>query len=690
AGGGGIDTLSYALFGNTQGTTDEGIVVNLSGDDIEVNGVEVLSGTAVDQFGDTDTVSGFEIVVGSGSDDTIYGSDAGMTIVGGSGFDSIVGGDGNDVLRGDSGNDVLIGGDGIDTVDYFHESVSNSPDWPVSGPDAQRGGVTVNLSDVAIGAGLDAVAAHTAIDSFGGVDTLSGIENVEGTEFNDTFVGSAGDNVFVSHGGNDTVVGGDGTDTVVVAPGLAYEDFASGAGKFIVSTETGELTLSGTEIVTSGDDRYFLVGNGGFNSYAAAVAAASANGGNTVGQDHFVVGDNEAPVVSDDIFAPAGQGWLQNPDNGHLYRFVSAPNISWTAAAAAAEAAGGYLVTVTSEAENAFLEANFHGNYWMGGSDAGDEGIWQWVTGPEAGTQFWYLMGFGYGDQPVGLELGYSDWWYRSPADNWYNNTTLEQDHLMMGWWKEWNNFPDDIDGNSYGQLLINGYVIERAGLAVLDDQVAGSGNVLSNDFDYNGDPLTVANDGIIEGDYGTLTLNEDGTWSYLANDELGAGFTGADIFDIDVTDGVGTSSSTLTIEVAGLNDAPTLGTATREIDDTDAADTFAPVTGNLPGADVDTGDTLSYRIVGQTPDINGDTVLVGLYGTLTVHANGTYSYAPNAAAIDAYPEGFASDSFNVRVTDNHGSSATSTLNFHIEGVNDKPVITSSATVNAAENSTVV
>ena len=62
---------------------------------------------------------------------------------------------------------------------------------------------------------------------------------------------------------------------------------------------------------------------------------------------------------------------------------------------------------------------------------------------------------------------------------------------------------------------------------------------------------------------------------------------------------------------------------------DTAALDTFAAVTGQLDGADVDAGASLSYQIVGQAPDGSGDTVLAGSYGTLTVHADGSYSYAP-------------------------------------------------------------
>ena len=30
-----------------------------------------------------------------------------------------------------------------------------------------------------------------------------------------------------------------------------------------------------------------------------------------------------------------------------------------------------------------------HGQVWIGGNDTAEEGKWEWVTGPEAGTQFW-------------------------------------------------------------------------------------------------------------------------------------------------------------------------------------------------------------------------------------------------------------------------------------------------------------
>ena len=85
--------------------------------------------------------------------------------------------------------------------------------------------------------------------------------------------------------------------------------------------------------------------------------------------------------------------------NGHYYEYIRA-GTSFEDALAAAEAASlpgydGYLVTLTSEAENAFVfglvaAANpSHYQTWAGGSDRETEGVWKWITGPEAGQTFW-------------------------------------------------------------------------------------------------------------------------------------------------------------------------------------------------------------------------------------------------------------------------------------------------------------
>jgi hypothetical protein len=112
------------------------------------------------------------------------------------------------------------------------------------------------------------------------------------------------------------------------------------------------------------------------------------------------------------MVAPASAAPVQWPvssgGNGHSYEFISNPSISWTDANVAASEltyAGvpGYLMTVTSAAENAFVSAQFGGTTdsalpgWIGGyqdTSAPDysepAGGWRWVTGESWSYTNWY------------------------------------------------------------------------------------------------------------------------------------------------------------------------------------------------------------------------------------------------------------------------------------------------------------
>jgi hypothetical protein len=102
---------------------------------------------------------------------------------------------------------------------------------------------------------------------------------------------------------------------------------------------------------------------------------------------------------------------VRNPDNGHYYQFLSGPQgVTWEKAkeiAAARRHLGmpGYLATITSEQEEKFLLRHFgdRRRVWIGATDAEQEGIWKWATGPEAGTVFWR------GDSD-GTAVGYHNW----------------------------------------------------------------------------------------------------------------------------------------------------------------------------------------------------------------------------------------------------------------------------------------
>ena len=233
------------------------------------------------------------------------------------------------------------------------------------------------------------------------------------------------------------------------------------------------------------------------------------------------------------------------------------------------------------------------------------------------------------------------------------------------------------------------------------------SGNVLSNDLDVDtGDtktvqgvasgpavgPLTDHVATSVTGTYGSVTINADGTWIYTLNNNSAAtqGLTQgqhvSDVFTYTMHDSFGaTASATLTIDVTGTNDAPTLAAANAgTLTDTAVKDSFANLTGALAGNDVDNGETplLSYAVLDNTSHL-ATSITAGKYGSLTVNANGTYTYVADAFAINALQQGSFHDTFTVQTTDPHGATATATLTVDVTGANDTPSIVGEADPSA-------
>lgn len=190
---------------------------------------------------------------------------------------------------------------------------------------------------------------------------------------------------------------------------------------------------------------------------------------------------------------------------------------------------------------------------------------------------------------------------------------------------------------------------------------------------------LTVPSGYILDG---TATHTQF-TWNFNSHgqafDFLGAGQTLSLQYTIVPADGVGAGTgAVVTVNIAGSNDAPTLADLhIGPLSDTAAADTFCDLTGTLAGSDDDTGETatLTYAVINA--DHHAATTASGLYGTLTVNPDGSYSYVPNAAAINALTDGSYADIFTVQTTDVHGATGTATLTVDVTGANEAggPVI---------------
>ena len=136
--------------------------------------------------------AGNDRLYGGADNDQLFGGIDNDYLDGGAGVDALFGGTGRDTLAGGDGADSLFGGQGVDFADY-------------SGSNAA---VQVNLSDSAVEAGGHAAG-----------DTLSGIEGVFGSAFNDVLTGNADANVLDGGAGDDTIAGGFGSDSITGGAG---------------------------------------------------------------------------------------------------------------------------------------------------------------------------------------------------------------------------------------------------------------------------------------------------------------------------------------------------------------------------------------------------------------------------------------------------------------------------------------
>ena len=205
-----------------------------------------------------------------------------------------------------------------------------------------------------------------------------------------------------------------------------------------------------------------------------------------------------------------------------------------------------------------------------------------------------------------------------------------------------------------------------------------------------------------LTGTYGTLTLNANGSYSYVADQDasniLDAGDTVTDVFNYTVSDGTASDTATLTITVTGVDDDITA------VDDTDAVNEDATISRSvgdsqeLDSDDTDPDDSSSSTItgirLGSTEDSGTagsiGSALTGTYGTLTVNANGSYTYVADQTAADALDAGdTAIDYFNYTVTSG-SQTDTAVLAITVTGINDAPVASNdTGTVNEGETLTV-
>ena len=237
-GGGGNDTVSYE-------DSDQSVNVDLAA------GLG-LGGAA------GDTYTSIENVIGSDYNDRIEGNDVANVITAGAGRDYITDGGGNDTVYAGADNDIMYagagadkyyGGSGTDAVYFYHSDE----------------GVTVDLVN------------GTGSGGFAEGDVYDSIENVAGSQYDDTLIGNGADNRLSGGHGSDVIHDGAGDDLMTgdfdgcgLLSGAAFADtfvFSGGEDEehdtirdFAPGVDTIDFTQAedffGFNDLTNGGDRY--------------------------------------------------------------------------------------------------------------------------------------------------------------------------------------------------------------------------------------------------------------------------------------------------------------------------------------------------------------------------------------------------------------------------------------------------
>ncbi len=219
---------------------------------------------------------------------------------------------------------------------------------------------------------------------------------------------------------------------------------------------------------------------------------------------------------------------------------------------------------------------------------------------------------------------------------------------------------PSDGTGSyliSAAQDLTNRAPIAQGDAFGTTENAPVSGNVLANDSDPDGQPLTASV--VTATRHGTLALQADGQFTYAPQ----TGYSGTDTFVYRISDGNLSATASVRLNVVAVNDAP------QALNATIAVEEDKPKSGTLPAATDPDGDPLTYSK--QTSPAHGSVV---------IGATGGYVYTPQANYS-------GDDSFVYRVSDGKlGASATVTVN--VGAVNDAPVA-SNATIITDEDAAV-
>ncbi|MBU2882566.1 hypothetical protein KO525_08510 [Psychrosphaera sp. B3R10] len=313
-----LPTTTLAAANPVVNGTENADTLNGNSGDDEINGL-----------GGNDTISG------KGGSDILYGNDGDDELNGDGGADTLVGGDGNDILKGGNSKDTLFGDDGDDEL-YGQDaddvlnggngndivSGGNGQDLIIGsdGNDDIDGGIgnydKLSYEELshAIDVNLQTGSATNAANSK--TDSVTNIELVEGSEFDDTIIGDsklnildggAGNDIIDASGGNDFVKGSTGNDVVEGGAGTDTLSYAHSDNAVMIdlADETSQDTgLNGFDTISGFEDLIGSVFGDTLSGDDNENEIYGGNGSDIIngqGGDDTIYGDEDFTANSDTI-----------------------------------------------------------------------------------------------------------------------------------------------------------------------------------------------------------------------------------------------------------------------------------------------------------------------------------------------------------------------------------------------------
>jgi VCBS repeat-containing protein len=722
AGGAGDDTYIVDNSADTvTETLDNGVdTVRASANYVLAANVEnlVLTGTAnITGVGN----AGNNILTGNSGANTLDGGLGDDILSGGAGNDTLIGGAGDDTLDGGTSADMLQGGAGNDTylvddsADAIVEAAGGGTDTAYASVSYTLGAEVENL--VLTGANpIDGSgnASDNTITGTSGQNRLAGMDGadtLDGGQGDDVLLGGAGNDSYLFRlgDGNDHIIDAQGSDTLYIGSGLTVADLhADQQGADLVLTIPGATDsivlvdwLSQAEGVSRivFDDGSQLDRQGIASLLNAAPVAAADHV--TVHEDGGAAAISVTDLLANDTDPDAGDvlsvvavgasaAGASVSFDGDAVRYDIGNRFQQLAQGEVLKDSFSYTIAdamgVTS---TAVVDVDI-----VGVNDApvvtGDAGaVTEDVASSVSGN---VLVNDTDVDNGTVLQVA-------APGtyDGIYGQLTLAQDGSYT---YSLNDAAANVQGLAEGQVVTDQFsyvatdgiagvtaslvftvtgtndapvVLADAAQVTEDSQLAASGNVLAGAHDADaGTTLAVVAPGTFAGHYGSLSLAEDGSYTYSLNNadasvqSLAQGQTVVDSFTYAATDGLVAVNSALEITIAGTNDAPLVTADVAHASE----DLATSVTGNVLAndRDADAGTVLTVAAPGT---------IAGNYGSLTLAQDGSYTYNLNnsAANVQSLAQGqTVVDSFTYAATDGIDG-VQSVLDITITGTNDAPVV---------------